>query len=444
MTQTLAQLRAGQLQGCTRLQLAEGLEVFPPEIFSLADTLEVLDLSNNALSALPEDLWRLNKLRVLFCSNNHFTVLPELIALCPQLSMVGFKSNRIHTVPPQALGEQLRWFILTDNCLEELPSSIGRCTGLQKLMLAGNQLQALPDTLAQCAALELVRIAANQFQHFPQVLLALPNLAWLAFAGNPFCETSEAHGYVSATLIPWAQLTLGPVLGQGASGVIYQAQWTVDSDTRSVAVKLFKGAVTSDGWPHAEMTASLRAGTQAGLIPVLGQVHQHPEGAQGLVMALVPAHFRVLAGPPSLASCTRDVYAPELRLDGAALLRLAHTVASACAHLHAQGLVHGDLYAHNVLHSPENAVLLGDFGAASPTDALAPHVVQALQALDVRAFGVLLGECMARCDSDALPVPIWQGLQQVQAACVAQPAYARPSFANLVSTLEPHVSGESL
>ena len=47
---TLAQLKSGQLAGCKRLQLAEGLTEFPREIFTLADSLEILDLSNNQLS----------------------------------------------------------------------------------------------------------------------------------------------------------------------------------------------------------------------------------------------------------------------------------------------------------------------------------------------------------------------------------------------------------
>ena len=64
---TLAQLRAGELSGITRLDLSCGLTEFPREIFDLADTLEILNLSGNQLSSLPHDLHRLTRLRVLFC-----------------------------------------------------------------------------------------------------------------------------------------------------------------------------------------------------------------------------------------------------------------------------------------------------------------------------------------------------------------------------------------
>ncbi len=75
---TLAQLKAGQLAGITRLDLSCGLTEFPREIFALADSLEILNLSGNALSHLPEDLHRLPHLRVLFCSDNGFTELPRM------------------------------------------------------------------------------------------------------------------------------------------------------------------------------------------------------------------------------------------------------------------------------------------------------------------------------------------------------------------------------
>jgi Leucine-rich repeat (LRR) protein len=80
---TLEQLRSGELAGSRRLKLACGLTAFPREIFDLAETLEILDLSGNALSSLPDDLPRLHKLRILFCSDNQFTELPAVLGQCP-------------------------------------------------------------------------------------------------------------------------------------------------------------------------------------------------------------------------------------------------------------------------------------------------------------------------------------------------------------------------
>lgn len=64
--QTVAQLRSGELKGIKRLTLSENLTAFPQEIFELADTLEVLDLSHNALTCLPKDISRLTQLKIAF------------------------------------------------------------------------------------------------------------------------------------------------------------------------------------------------------------------------------------------------------------------------------------------------------------------------------------------------------------------------------------------
>ena len=55
----------------------------PRKFFDLADSLEILNLTGNALSSLPDDLHRLTHLRVLFCSDNAFTELPQCWASAP-------------------------------------------------------------------------------------------------------------------------------------------------------------------------------------------------------------------------------------------------------------------------------------------------------------------------------------------------------------------------
>jgi hypothetical protein len=437
--ETLARLRAGELAGTQRLELRCGLTEFPREIFDLADTLEVLDLSGNALQALPEDLHRLHRLRVLFCSDNRFTELPEVLGRCAQLEMIAFKANRMALVPAAALPPSLRWLILTDNRIEALPPELGRRTRLQKLMLAGNLLRALPDEMAACHQLELVRIAANRFEALPAWLPALPRLSWLAFAGNPFDDTPEAATLEAQATpaIDWSSLSLQRRLGEGASGVIHRAEWRrADGELRPVAVKLFKGAVTSDGWPHSEMAACIGAGAHPNLIAVLGRVANHPEGTPGLVLSLVDPCFANLAGPPSLQSCTRDVYAGDAGWPAAAVLRMLRGIASATAQLHARGILHGDLYAHNILQDGEGGCLLGDFGAASflPRDDDAQAL--ALQRTEVRAFGCLIEELAARCRPGSEDGAATRArLADLQARCLHADPAQRPSFAGIVSAL---------
>ncbi|WOE86880.1 leucine-rich repeat-containing protein kinase family protein [Aeromonas veronii] len=440
---TLEQLRAGELCGARHLKLSENLTEFPTEILSLKETLEVLDLTGNQLSALPDELAGFGKLRIIFCSENRFTELPEVLGRCPALTMVGFKANRIATVSAKALPAGLRWLILTDNAIERLPDELGQCDALQKLMLAGNCLRELPASLANCRNLELLRIAANRIERFPEWLLALPRLSWLAYSGNPFSEGAEARAIDDAHVAPiaWETLALGELLGQGASGVIHRTTLVGNSadevtqasgrtDASQVAVKLFKGAVTSDGLPRCEMAASLAAGTHPNLIKVIGKVADHPSGIPALVMELIDPAFANLAGPPSLDSCTRDVYPEGLHLSVPDALAIAHGIASVAGHLHRAGIMHGDLYGHNILFArgsdaPARA-LLGDFGAASLYERSNRERAVGLERLEVRAFGCLLEELLAHCDTQDSQL---DGLHQLKAACLSELPADRPDFA---------------
>jgi hypothetical protein len=364
--------------------------------------------------------------------------VPEVLGQCPNLEMLGFKANQIRNLPAAALPDKLRWLILTDNRLSELPAQLGSCECLQKLMLAGNQLQSLPEEMAACTRLELLRIAANRFTELPMWLLSLPRLAWLAYAGNPFSDASEIAVMEkhSITNIDWHTLELQQKLGEGASGVIYQAHLQSAHQSASVAVKMFKGALTSDGLPRSEKAACIAAGSHPGLIPVSGKISGHPEGTSGLVMSLIAPSFHNLANPPSLESCTRDVYAAETRFGLSSALSIAAGIASVAEHLHAQGVMHGDLYAHNILWDRQDNCLLGDFGAASFIPQQDTHLAAALQRIEVRAIACLLEELIIRCNAPLEEQHIIASLRVLQHRCDLPEVEGRPLFDEIRQTLE--------
>ncbi|WP_054113005.1 leucine-rich repeat-containing protein kinase family protein [Marinagarivorans algicola] len=419
---TLKQLEDGAYQGATRLALAQELTDFPEAIFTLADTLEILDLSNNCLTSLPDDLHRLHRLKVLFVSNNHFTVLPAALGACKNLEMIGFKANRITHVPACALPAKLRWLILTDNAIESLPEAIGERPYLQKLMLAGNRLTALPDTLARCHNLQLLRISANQLTSFPRVLCKLPRLAWLAFAGNPFEPPAPLDSEWQVPKVRMDHLKCHDVLGRGASGVIWRASWRVNAYKmpKHVAVKVFHGSVTSDGYPRDELAIAVRVGAHANVVRTVGYVQS--DEALAVVMKLIPSDYRNLGLPPSLHSCTRDTFAPNERLSLADIAILMVQMESVLAHLRVRQISHGDVYAHNALVNDEMQLLFGDFGAASYYGYLSEPIQQAIVAIEKRALGYFIEDLLSLCVDD-----------QSQSA-LAQLAYWRQQASMLIAS----------
>jgi tRNA A-37 threonylcarbamoyl transferase component Bud32 len=398
---TLQQLQSGlitteSLGPQKRFKLAQGLTEFPRELFDLAEYIEVLDLGGNQLSDLPDDFHRFKNLKILFLTDNVFEHVPSVLAQCEKLEMIAFKSNRVKTVAEDCLPLSTNWLILTNNQIEALPNSIGQLTKLRKLALAGNRLTSLPDSMANCEALELVRLSANQLTTLPDWLLSLPKLAWLGFSGNPVCKTPN-NIEASIPQVSLNSIVLNHQIGEGASGIIYHANWQgVENDGEpSIAVKVFKGSVTSDGYPKDEIQCCLKTGEHPNLIRVLSHINDSDSEKLGLVMELISSDYKNLGLPPSLKSCTRDTFESNTILTSQDVLKITHQMADILLHMHQQGVSHGDIYAHNTMYDSHNNVLFGDFGAATNLDRLSVEQRTKMQLIEVRAFGCFMDDLLS-------------------------------------------------
>lgn len=423
---TLDKLKSGQLKGTKNLVLACALKEFPRDIFTLSETLEVLDMTDNHLTTLPDDFNCLKNLRILFLSNNNFTILPSVLAKCPKLSMIGFRNNHINFVEENALPLSTRWLILTDNALESLPNSMGELTLLQKCMLSGNQLKALPKSMGKCHNLELLRISANKLTILPLFLLDLPKLAWLAYSGNPFCQKHPSCDTVLKE-VSWKELKIQEVLGEGASGVIIKALF----EEREVAIKIFKGEMTSDGLPKDEMDINISMGTHTHLIDVLGRVIGHPEGKDVLMLELIPSIYTNLGLPPTLETCSRDVYPEGFSLSLNKVYKILQGMVKAAVHMHEHGIMHGDFYAHNIMIDPEANSILGDFGGASYFEPKNIQVRNALERLEIRAFGCLVEEMLILSKEDKDTQNLREKLLEIKVFCLHEDNEQRPLFKTL-------------
>ena len=97
------------------------------------------------------------------------------------------------------------------------------------------------------------------------------------------------------------------------------------------------------------------------------------------------------------------------------------------AHLHQRGVMHGDVYAHNIQIDPlQGQARLGDFGATTrlPTDR--PELRKSLLALEVRALGCLLQELGAATHSHA-DHPAVQALRNLAQVCLSEQPRQRPN-----------------
>ena len=409
------------------LTLSKDLTVTASFDFSKLTKLDLYQADLNE-STFPDFLpTHLPNLRILFCMKNRFREVPSVIGKFPKLSMVSFKSNAIKSIHPDALSSSLRWLILTDNQLSTLPNTIGRCTKLQKLMLSGNQIGSLPKEIENCKQIELIRLSSNQLTEPPMQLLTLPNLAWIALSENPFLQVKNENQHDGMTrttgtlkIYPQNELddpTQGIILGKGASGIT--RKYTIASSSSvnvDVAVKEFYSNITSDGNPQIEKMISYTTATKLNnscpsLIQILGQTKKG-----NLIMELL-MNYQVLAQPPTLQSCSRDVYDQYDNdtnddsnndsnknsnhinwMEYVTFTRMVYLVQhllQALVELHSLGISHGDFYGHNILFSTKNEkqIWLTDFGAAFFYCRNAEYGM-IIERIECRAFGHLLEEVL--------------------------------------------------
>lgn len=429
---TLDKLKSGALVGTTKIKLSLGLTHFPDALFTLENTLEVLDMTDNQLSTLPAGFSRFKKLKILFLSNNAFTEVPSILSQCENLSMLGMRNCNISSLKENVLPLTIKWLILTDNMLKALPNSIGKLKMLQKCMLSGNKLESLPQTMVHCKNLELLRISANQLTELPMWITTLPKLSWLSYAGNPFCK-KHPHSQKILEKVSWKTLTIKETLGEGASGHILKASYKGNV----VAIKIFKAKMTSDGLPQEEIDINIAIGKHKHLINVLACVTDHPEGKEVLMLELIPPTFFNLGLPPTFKSCTRDVYPDGFSLSFSHLLRILKEMSNAAMHMHSKNIIHGDFYAHNILIDKEGNSILSDFGGASYYEPKETQKAYALEQLEVRAFGCLIEELLylSKNISSTKEGKAIKQLYHIKNKCLTEETQKRPSFKQIHKTL---------
>jgi hypothetical protein len=407
------------------------LKSFPMQILDYAQQTKLMNFGGCQLKGLPQEFHLFQNLETLFFANNLFESIPEVLGRLPKLFMLSFKSCKLKEISEVSLSPSIGWLILTDNKLSSLPASIGKLEKLQKCMLSSNLLCELPETMKHCTKLELLRLADNQFTSIPEWLLQLPRLFWFALSGNPILE-STLPSISNLPSVDYRDLEMGEVLGQGASGIVYKAYWKGKQE--DVAVKMFKGAATSDGLPQEEMKAMEAAGSHPNAIQVMGRLKDvpSPDGTEqlGLVLPLIPSHFTILGNSPSFQSITRDTYEKGKTFALIDIQLVAYGIASVMAHLHSRSLAHGDLYAHNILTCfEEKRVYLTDYGACWSFESLDIGEQEAIKRLEIGAYGCLLEDMLSRTKSDE---KTWELISELKLQCLSP---NRPTFKEIVSWL---------
>lgn len=172
--------------------------------------VEVLDLSNIGLSAVPQKISTLNKLQSLNLSNNliaqnfnylstlinlkelnlsgnQLTKIPTDLSTLTQLTVLDFSNNAISPSFTATLAnlKNLEWLSFSGNQMRSFPSELSQLTKLIHVNFSDNQISGGFESLVGLQNLEQIYLDKNLISGtFPSSILQLKKLQMLSLNGN--------------------------------------------------------------------------------------------------------------------------------------------------------------------------------------------------------------------------------------------------------------------
>ena len=167
-----------------------------------ATAVTVLNLSENRLTALPAELWRM-PLRALSACKNAITNLPAPPHPQPELSAslleLRLNSNQfVALAGPMLSLTRLELLELERNLLASVDEDVRNLRRLKSLSLAQNRLGAFPVELLGVASLTRLDVAMNKIMHVPSGLTHLSSLEFLSLEGNDISALPCELGLMAA------------------------------------------------------------------------------------------------------------------------------------------------------------------------------------------------------------------------------------------------------
>ncbi|KAI8521445.1 hypothetical protein Bbelb_011990 [Branchiostoma belcheri] len=155
-----------------------------PEDVAKLNLLTVMTVRGGLLTSLPDTFGTL-RLKELDFSFNLFAVVPKQVIEVSTLEKLNLCYNRLTSLPDDVYKMQkLKTMILYGNEIKELPPPVLRLSRLVMLNLDHNQLTTLPDDIGKLESLEYLLVSGNNMDFLPEGLCNLKSLFHLNISDN--------------------------------------------------------------------------------------------------------------------------------------------------------------------------------------------------------------------------------------------------------------------
>ncbi len=146
------------------------------------------------LKNFPAPLCHLKQLNIVSLSHNELTSLPDCIAEIQALGLLDLTQNQLTNLP-DAFGQlkNLHQLSLDQNQFSTFPMALIECENLELFSMSENQLTELPVEIGQLSQLAMLHLYNNRLQTLPSSVSNLKNLRYVDLRDNPISEDQRAY-----------------------------------------------------------------------------------------------------------------------------------------------------------------------------------------------------------------------------------------------------------
>jgi leucine-rich repeat protein SHOC2 len=165
----------------------QGLKTLP-DLNSFVN-LEQLDLSYNAFTTFPTQVFKLPKLKILYLNNNAISALPDMSALHGLMKLrldVNPFTNPVTELKKLAVMTSLSSLNFSANKVTAFPEELLKLANLSELDLGYGTIKTLPATIDKLKNLRRLVLTKNLITSFPLAFFKLPKLENLDLSYNDF------------------------------------------------------------------------------------------------------------------------------------------------------------------------------------------------------------------------------------------------------------------
>jgi len=171
------------------------------------DSVEVLDLSGQELSKIPDEIYEMRNLKELYLgiiqyigaiSTNEISKLPNELFQLEKLEILDLGQNKFSNIPPDIKDlRSLRILNLRGNPVKELPAEIGLLGKLEILDLGFTKIKELPSEFGELKTLKRLHIDYTEIKHLPQSTTKLTSLEYIHMFGPETIDLAETIDFLS-------------------------------------------------------------------------------------------------------------------------------------------------------------------------------------------------------------------------------------------------------